>query len=145
MKSLKTGCLVFAAVLLALGSTVPIWSTGQKEGAEGTVTLVFSDWHLAEPHWEKALKEAFAVFEEENPNIKVQLDVVSYGEKETKYTTEIEARTGPDVFHLHAYSIKSFMEKGYLLDITPFIKEEGSGFMDTWYPQTVELMKNGDY
>jgi len=147
MQALKTrSLLTLLLVLVGLGLAVPAWSGGQTAAAKGPVTLVFSDWHLAEPHWEKALKEAFVVFEKENPDIKVQLDVVSYGEKETKYTTEIEAKTGPDVFHLHAYSIKSFMEKGYLMDITPYIKEEGSGFMDTWYPQTVELMKNnGSY
>jgi len=105
------------------------------------VELIFSDWHLAEPHWEKSLKEAFVIFEQENPDIKVKLDVVSYGEKETKYTTEIEAGVGPDVFHLHAYSIKSFIEKKYTYDITPFIQAEGPGFIDAWYPQTVELMK----
>jgi multiple sugar transport system substrate-binding protein len=145
MKTLNArSLLALMALFVALGLVAPVWSTGQEEAAEGPVTLVFSDWHLAEPHWEKALKEAFAVFEEQHPNIKVELEVVSYGEKETKYTTEIEARTGPDVFHLHAYSIKSFMEKGYLLEITPFIEEEGPGFMDTWYPQTVELMKKDD-
>jgi len=105
------------------------------------VEIVFSDWHLTEPHWEKALKEAFVIFEKENPNIKIKLDPISYGEKETKYTTEIEAGVGPDVFHLHAYSIKSFMEKGYLYDMTSFVKAEGPGFTDTWYAQTIELMK----
>ena len=68
-------------------------------------------------------------------------DDFNYGEKETKYTTEIEAKTGPDVFHLHAYSIKSFIEKGYVLDMSRFVNAEGSGFIDAWYAQTVDLMK----
>jgi len=115
------------------------------------VTLTFSDWHLTEPHWEQALKEGIAKFEAENPEIKVTLDYVSYGEKETKYATALEAGKGPDVFHLHAYSVRSFMERGYLYDVTGFIEKEGpcwygEDFLDPWYPQTLELVrKDGRY
>ena len=108
------------------------------------VTLLFGDWHLTEPHWEAALIEAFETFEAEHPNISIELDYVSYADKETKYTTEIEAGMGPDVFHLHGYSLKSFIEKGYLYDITPFIEAEegvyGGDFLTPWFPQTLELM-----
>ncbi|RKX76850.1 MAG: hypothetical protein DRP87_10795 [Spirochaetes bacterium] len=136
-------------LLLFLAPTF-IWAGGEKEKATVPVAeevkIVFSDWHLSEPHWEKSLKEAFQLFEQQNPNIKVQLDVVSYAEKETKYTTEIEAGKGPDVFHLHAYSVKSFIEKGYTKDLTPFIEKEGGGFLDSWYEQTLEIMyKDGKY
>lgn len=141
MKTVKRSCLLIVAALLAFGLAVPVWSAGQKEAPAGPVTLVFSDWHMAEPHWEKALREAASLFEAENPSITVELETVSYGEKETKYSTEIEARTGPDVFHIHAYSIKSFIEKGYGKDITQFVNNEGAGFTDAWYPQTLELMK----
>ncbi len=114
------------------------------------VTLTFSDWHLTEPHWEQALKEGIAKFETENPEIKVKLDYVSYAEKETKYATALEAGKGPDVFHLHAYSVRSFIERGYLHDITGFIEKEGScwygkDFLDPWYPQTLELVKKENH
>jgi multiple sugar transport system substrate-binding protein len=52
---------------------------------------------------------------------------------------------GPDVFHLHGYSLKSFTEKGYLYDITPFIEAEagvyGGDSLTPWFPQTLELMQ----
>lgn len=128
--------VVLVIGLLSLGSS----AVGQGE----QVTLVFSDWHLTEPHWEVSLIEAFEMFQEEHPNITIELDYVSYGEKETKYATEIEAGVGPDVFHLHAYSLRSFIERGYLLDITPFIEAEGEGFLDIWYPQTLDMMQYED-
>jgi multiple sugar transport system substrate-binding protein len=111
------------------------------------VTLVFSDWHLTEPHWEKSLIEAFETFEAEHPNIKLELDYVSYGDKDTKYATEIQAGAGPDVIHLHAYSLRSFIERGFLMDITPLIEEEGGdAFLKPWYPQTLEMMQyEGSY
>ncbi|MFQ5814739.1 MAG: ABC transporter substrate-binding protein [Anaerolineae bacterium] len=112
-----------------------------------SVPLRFSDWHLTESHWEQALKEAFGTFGIMHSDIDIQLDYVSYGEKETKYITEIEAGLGPDVFHLHAYSLRSFIEKGYLLDVTSFIQAEGGSwyggdFLDPWFSQTLELMRS---
>jgi multiple sugar transport system substrate-binding protein len=114
--------------------------------AGNLLSLHVSDWHLEEPHWEKAIREMMAVFEAENPGIRVVLDSVPYAEKEQRYTTEIQAGAGPDLIHLHGFSIRSFIEKGFLLDITPFIGQEGrtawgGSFVDTWYPATVDLMK----
>lgn len=150
LKTTKWTILILLLASFLFVSTAALPGTPKEKPEEAPapeqVELVFSDWHLAEPHWEKALKEAFVIFEREHPNIKIKLDVVSYGEKETKYATEIEAGVGPDVFHLHAYSIKSFIEKGYTYDMTSFVKAEGAGFTDAWYSQTMELMKkDGKY
>jgi ABC-type glycerol-3-phosphate transport system substrate-binding protein len=121
---------------------VVVTATPEPEPEKEEVTLVFSDWHLTEPHWEKSLKEAFETFEAEHPNIKLELDYVSYGDKDTKYATEIQAGAGPDVIHLHAYSLRSFIERGFLMDITPFIEEEGDdAFLSPWYPQTLAMMQ----
>jgi ABC-type glycerol-3-phosphate transport system substrate-binding protein len=108
------------------------------------VTLRVSNWHLAEPHWEKTIKAAIPLFEKENPNIKVNLEVISYAEKEAKYATEIQAGSGPDLIHLAGYSIRNFVESGYLYDITPFIKKEPAGFLDQWYPHLIDLLKYQD-
>lgn len=108
----------------------------------GKVKIVFSDWHLVEPHWEKALKEAIAIFEERNPDIEVELEYVSYAEKETKYITAIEAGVGPDVLHLGPIEVSfaQFASRGYFLDLTPFIEAEGPGFLDPWYPVTIQAV-----
>jgi ABC-type glycerol-3-phosphate transport system substrate-binding protein len=130
---------VLTAVLLVIGM-----AACQDEGG-GTVTLVFSDWHLTEPHWEDSLKEGIATFEEEHPDIRVKLDYVAYDQKETKYQTEMEAGEGPDVVHLHAYSLQSFIQRGYLLSLDEFIEAEGGEeFIGSWYPKTLELMQAED-
>ncbi|MCX7838273.1 MAG: ABC transporter substrate-binding protein [Anaerolineae bacterium] len=105
------------------------------------VTLRYSNWHLAEAHWERTIKAAIPLFEKENPNIKVSLEVVSYAEKEAKYATEIQAGAGPDLIHLAGYSIRHFVESGYLYDITPFVNKEAPNFLDQWYPHLVDLFK----
>ena len=98
----------------------------EEEAAEPAeeVTLVFSDWHLTEPHWEASLKEAFETYGEVAPNVNLELGYVSYGDKDTKYATEIDAGAGPDVIHLHAYSLRSFIERDFLRDLTSSIEGE---------------------
>ncbi|UCD80872.1 MAG: sugar ABC transporter substrate-binding protein, partial [Desulfobacterales bacterium] len=104
------------------------------------VTLRFSDWHLTEDVWNKSLNEGMAMFHQKYPNIKVVMEPVSYGEKETKYTVESAAGRAPDVFHVHAFSLPMFFSKGFAKELTPFIEKEGAGFLDAWYPLPLELM-----
>jgi multiple sugar transport system substrate-binding protein len=104
------------------------------------VTLRFSDWHLTEDVWNKSLNEGMAIFHQRYPNIKVVMEPVSYGEKETKYTVESAAGRAPDVFHVHAFSLPMFFGKGFAKDLTPFIEKEEAGFLDAWYPLPLELM-----
>lgn len=128
--------IVLASVcVVVLVATVPI-------DAQQRVTLRFSDWHLTEDVWNKSLTEAMAIFEKRFPNIKVQMEPVSYREKETKYTVESAAGRAPDVMHLHAFSLPSFYEKGYAMDLTSFVEKEGKGFLDAWYPLPLELVKH---
>ncbi|MEM1552170.1 MAG: extracellular solute-binding protein, partial [Candidatus Bathyarchaeia archaeon] len=111
-------------------------------GIAQKVTIVLSNWHLVEPHWEKSIKEAVAEFMARNPDIEVVLDYVSYAEKETKYMTAIEAGVGPDVMHLGPAEVSFglFASRGYFYDLTPFILAEGPGFLDAWYPAVVEAL-----
>ncbi|MGC9074429.1 MAG: ABC transporter substrate-binding protein [Candidatus Bipolaricaulaceae bacterium] len=88
------------------------------------------------------MKEAIALFEQLNPDIDVELEYVSYAEKETKYTTAIEAGVGPDVMHLGPIEVSFalFASRGYFLDLTPFIEAEGPGFLEAWYPVTIQAV-----
>ncbi len=111
-------------------------TSGQK------VTIVLSNWHLVEPHWEKSIKEAVAEFMVRNPDIEVVLDYVSYAEKETKYMIAIEAGVGPDVMHLGPAEVSFglFASRGYFYDLTAFIIQEGPEFLDAWYPAVVKAL-----
>jgi ABC-type glycerol-3-phosphate transport system substrate-binding protein len=111
-------------VLLGLGVLIGFSSF---VSAQEKVTLRFSDWHLTEAPWDKTLADAMALFEQRNPSIKVALEPVSYKDKETKYTVETAAGKGPDIFHLHAFSLPMFFDKGFAKDLTPFIEKEGGG------------------
>jgi ABC-type glycerol-3-phosphate transport system substrate-binding protein len=139
LSSMAVAILVMSA---CTGAAEQDQSEGDDEGAGGGVTLVFSDWHLSEPIWAASLEEAIAQYEEDNPGVEIQTDVVSYAEKETKYATEIEAGQGPDVFHMQYGALLNFMERGYMMDLTQYIEEEGGEeFTSQWYPIVMDQMQ----
>ena len=63
---------VLAAVVVSLAACGPAPTPPPAEEPTeaapppSEVTLVFSDWHLTEPHWETSLKDAFETFEAEH-------------------------------------------------------------------------------
>ncbi|MBE0691006.1 MAG: extracellular solute-binding protein [Anaerolineae bacterium] len=132
--------VVLLAVILVVLVSVSV-SGAQEE----PITLVFSNWHLGESQWGPVLNEAVEAFEAEHPNIDIVPEVVAYAERDVKYITEIEAGAGPDIFKIHNISFRNFMERGYLLDLTPFIEAEGEGFIDQWYPGAMQLMQWQDH
>jgi len=116
-----------AAVALTLGIVVT--------PAAAEVTLVYSDWQLAEPVWSRSLKEAFAEFEKQNPDIKIKTEAVALGQRDTRYSTALRAGKGPDVFALDANPIKQYIKEGWVKDLTPYIVKEGPSYLADWYPQ----------
>ena len=65
--------------------------------ADAEVTLVYSDWQLAENVWNRSLREAFAEFEKANPDIKIKYEPVALGQRDTRYGTALRAGKGPDI------------------------------------------------
>ncbi len=76
------------------------------------------------------LKQAISIYQLEHPDIQIQYDVGmdanSSGTREDalkKLNTELVAGTGPDIIILDDMPIESYIEKGILLDISPYIKQ----------------------
>jgi ABC-type glycerol-3-phosphate transport system substrate-binding protein len=124
-----------AAVVFALGG---VWTPAMAQ-----VTLIYSDWQLAEPVWGRSLREAFAEFEKQNPDIKIKPEAVALGQRDTRYTTALRAGKGPDVFALDANPIKQYIKEGWVKDLTPFIAKEGGSYLADWYPQLLGPVTEG--
>ena len=129
----------FITTAIVMTAALTVFSFGGAMAEQ--VTLRFSDWHLTEDVWNKSLNEGMDIFQKQNPNIKVVMEPISYGEKETKYTVESAAGRAPDVFHVHAFSLPMFFGKGFAKDLTPFIEKEDPKFLDAWFPLAINLMK----
>lgn len=91
--------------------------------APGVTNISFSGW--GETAEDEGVKAAIAVFEEANPNIKVEWihipDAASYNEKLLPMAA---AGTPPDTGFILSNSFRTFVRDGLLLDITDAIKSD---------------------
>jgi multiple sugar transport system substrate-binding protein len=125
-------------LLVAASSLVFLASQARAE-----VTLVYSDWQLAENVWNRSLREAFTEFEKANPDIKIKYEPVALGQRDTRYSTALRAGKGPDVFALDANPIKQYIKEGWLKDLTPYISKEGAAYLSDWYPSLLGPVTEG--
>jgi len=82
-------------------------------------------------------------FQAANPNIKVNVEVSDWDSYWTKLKTLLAANTPPDVFAMDAPLYLDYQSRGVLLNIQPYI-DKSSGFLDGFYPVTLEAYKLPD-
>ncbi|PKP55894.1 sugar ABC transporter substrate-binding protein [Candidatus Atribacteria bacterium HGW-Atribacteria-1] len=71
------------------------------------------------------LEEMKKVFEEQNPDIKVNIETVGYGEYFTLLQTRLAAGTAPDAYELNYENFVTYAKKGVLLDLESlFVKNK---------------------
>jgi len=93
-------------------------------GNDKAVTLDYLNFSGAgEPL--KYLKEMKKVFEQQNPDIKINIEVVGFGEYFTLLQTRIAGGTAPDSYELNYENFVTYAKKGVLLDLEPlFVKNK---------------------
>ena len=81
------------------------------------------------------LKKVIADFQAKHPEVYVRYDVGLDGNSSAtredalkKLNTEIAAGNGPDLFILDDMPVDSYMEKGVLADLTPYLEAYGEGY-----------------
>jgi len=113
--------IVGIAVLLAAGP------------AAAQVKVRFQTWHWGEKPVFFALEAFQQEFNKANPGIEVVRDDSRYADKETVYIAQSQAKAAADIAHFQHRAIPLFAERGYLLDLTPFIEREGGQkFLAQW-------------
>lgn len=93
-------------------------------GNDKAVTLDYLNFSGAgEPL--KYLEEMKKVFEQQNPDIKINIEVVGFGEYFTLLQTRIAGGTAPDSYELNYENFVTYAKKGVLLDLEPlFVKNK---------------------
>lgn len=93
-------------------------------GNDKAVTLDYLNFSGAgEPL--KYLEEMKKVFEEQNPDIKINIEVIGFGEYFTLLQTRIAGGTAPDSYELNYENFVTYAKKGVLLDLEPlFVKNK---------------------
>ena len=106
-------------------------------------TIRLQTWHLMEKPWLYGWEEFKVAVEKKYPDIKIQFEPVTYGEKEMVFTSQSEAKMAADIASFSYRPIPVFIEKGYPLDLTPYIERE-PGFKEKFLEKPLAIAtKNG--
>ena len=90
----------------------------------GVTTLKFMNFSCAGGN-EKYLEEWKQMFEKQNPDIKVEIETVGFGDYFTKLATVIAGGNAPDVFELNYENFNTYASKGVLFNLDNLIKQSG--------------------
>lgn len=93
-------------------------------GSTGQVTIDFLNFSSSGDN-AIYLEEMIKVFEQQNPDIKVNVETVGFGEYFTLLQTRVAGGTAPDAYELNYENFVTYAKKGALLDLEPlFVKNK---------------------
>lgn len=131
---------MFATALVAGGALLAGCSGATGEAGSGPVQITYSVWAGTQT---PAMQEIITAFEEENPDIDVELLELPWPQYWSTLQTGAQGGTAPDAFWMLAQQIRPYASGGQLLDLTDAIASEGVD-LDK-YPQAVlDLYDQGD-
>lgn len=111
--------LAAACAPLAAPVATPVPAEEPQAAPAEEVEVRHMIWDLKQ---EDAVRQQIAMFEEENPNITIKLEIVPRGQYDDKLQTALAGGTAPDTFWLAMGLFLNLADRGALLDITPFIE-----------------------
>lgn len=128
-----TGVLFMLAALFLLVDGYKLFSFGKEK----VVTIgVFSDsyWEVQNGYSYQILEDAIAIFEEENPGVKVEFVSGILKEDYPEWLAEqLLLGTAPDVFMVPGENFNDLAEIGVLKDLSGLIKKDTSFEEDAFY------------
>ncbi len=133
------------ATLLMCVISLGLFATGTAESAkvEKPVTITF--WHHEAPaHRVAAFQAAADLFMKENPDIKVNQEVVMWGDAWVKSLTAVEAKTLPDFQFSLPDMTMTMYNANALVPVTDLVKEVDAQYK--YFPQIRDMYQyKGEY
>lgn len=127
---MKTPRKVLVLFMVCMLSAVMLFAQGSKEKEDGVVTLRFEQFSGSDSTLSgDALREMIAIFEEQNPDIKVNLQTIGYDDYFTQLQSKVVGGNAADVFELNYENFVSYASQGALKDISGLV--DSSGFNQT--------------
>jgi multiple sugar transport system substrate-binding protein len=90
--------------------------------AADPVTITYGLW---DSNQQPAYQKAADVFMAKNPDIKIEIQQLGWGDYWTGLQTGMVAGTAADVFWDHLAKYPDFQSKGQLVDLAPYVKRDG--------------------
>lgn len=121
--SLLAGCGEKAKESQTVDNTSAVQTQEQEAADEQNgevIQLKFTSWSAGGE--QKAVKQALASFEEQNPGIKVEAEFIDNANYTAKINTLMAAGDAPNVAQLNGYLAPEYGAKGQLLDLKPYLE-----------------------
>ncbi|WP_173915409.1 sugar ABC transporter substrate-binding protein [Halobacillus sp. Marseille-Q1614] len=136
---MKTKLFAFLAVVLLAGMLAACSNdSSSSEGDNETVTV----WAMGEEG--KKLKEFSKGFEEDNPDLKVDVQAIPWDTAHDKLLTAVASGNGPDVVQLGTTWVPEFAEAGALLDLSEYTEDYPSFAKENYFEGSVSTMEYED-
>ncbi|MGD7044526.1 sugar ABC transporter substrate-binding protein [Jeotgalibacillus proteolyticus] len=137
---MKKKGLVVPAVL-AMGLSTALAGCGGGEGS-GDSENTLSVWAMGEEG--KLLDEMTEAYEEENPDITVDVQAIPWDQAYDKLLTAVASGNGPDVLQLGTTWVAEFADAGALLDLTEHMEDYPDFDLDNYFEGAQTSMKYDD-
>jgi arabinogalactan oligomer/maltooligosaccharide transport system substrate-binding protein len=114
MKRTRLRVLLLALAAVALVA-VAIIATASAKPQQAT-TLTF--WSTMNDQENDTLKGLISTYEAANPNVEINMTVVPFDQRETKFSAAASAGTAPDIMRAEIADVANWAARGFLTDIT---------------------------
>lgn len=119
LATLAAATLVLSGCALGGGG-----ETAQEETTAGEpVTLTFQSLEFQDAAV-AAVDDIVATWNEENPDIQIELTQGSWDSVQDQLVTQFQGSTSPDIIQYESAGIGGFAEQGYLADLSPYLSDE---------------------
>lgn len=98
-------------------SSVETAAVNEDTSSAEPVTITYCNFNSSGGN-EETLAKMVAAFEEEHPNIKVEVETIGYDDYFTQMQTRVAGGTAPDCYELNIENFAAYANKGILAEIT---------------------------
>ncbi|WP_404405761.1 sugar ABC transporter substrate-binding protein [Jeotgalibacillus malaysiensis] len=107
--------------VLTLGVSGALVGCGGSDSSSGSDGDTLSVWAMGEEG--KLLDEMTAAYEEENPDVTVNVQAIPWDQAYDKLLTAVASGNGPDVLQLGTTWVTEFADAGALLDLSEYMED----------------------
>lgn len=137
--------IMLVTLLLSIFVAGTLFAAGSEEvDSQESVTLTF--WKHNHGPADEMTERLIAQFEEENPNVTIEMESIPHGQYITRLLTAIASGEAPDIFDLGDTDVPGFMANGVMAPIDYEAigfsgKEE---FAEEWLPTTLDPFSDAE-
>ena len=129
-----------ATAALAVSFVLSACGQGSTTASPGPVKLTYFTFSAAPDHLND-LNSIIHAFQQEHPNVTIDVQTASYNDYWTKLQTAIAGGTAPDTFELNYENFVSYSSSGSLLNLSGQASKDGGFQSSVYYPRAYSVFQ----